>query len=202
MSAADCGRRQSEGSGCGLPKPRAQEEAWTCQRCKTPLLGSNARRGAGPPKEHLLLCTLGSRAPPSQATGRCASHCCHLRLQRQPQTDTTTKLPCKQVQVPVPHLPKGVPLVTHLKVESPTVQHQPLPLPPQSSGNQASHEGPATREQTTALALLGVWSRPCTCITLIKSDNGWVHAETETANIQKPKKASHQERHAGCPAYK
>lgn len=80
-----------------------QEEAWTCQRCKTPLLGVMQEEGQALQRSIFLCALLGSRAPPSQATGADASHCCHLRLQRQLQTDTTTKRPvnrCRSLPPP------------------------------------------------------------------------------------------------------
>lgn len=75
---------------------RVQEEAWTCQRCKTPLLGVIQKRSV------FLCALLGSRAPPPHATGADARHCCYLRRQRQLQTTPAAKRPINRCRSLLP----------------------------------------------------------------------------------------------------
>ena len=48
-----------------------QEEAWTCQRCKTPLLGVMQGEGRALQRSIFLCALLGSRVPPATYRGRC-----------------------------------------------------------------------------------------------------------------------------------
>ena len=59
------------------------EEAWGCQRGKVPMFGKYRRRGVGPPRELLSLCTLlGNETPPTWAPVTGTSYHCHWAAHR------------------------------------------------------------------------------------------------------------------------
>ena len=59
------------------------EEAWGCQRGKVPMFGKYRRRGVGPLRELLSLCTLlGNETPPTWAPVTGTSDHCHWAAHR------------------------------------------------------------------------------------------------------------------------